>query len=397
MAIDTPATLAVLGAGPIGLEAALYARFLGYSVVIYEQGEVAEHVGRAGHLRLFPTFHALHSNLGLAAIRAQEENYTPPDEQQRPTASEWRDKYLLPLAHTDLLSDSLRLQTQVLGVTKGELLKGDLAGDPDRGDWPFRILSQNAAGEERVDEVDAVLDCTGVFSQPNCLGEGGLPALGERSLAGAIARHIPDVLGAERARYAGKHTSVVGSGHSAATSVLALVELSQTAPGTQVTWITRRERATVPLGPVRQIENDPLAARDALATQANLLAQAGTTLCWLPGTWVERIGTTGEAFELQLAGEHPQTLACDEVIANVGYRPDTRLFADLQADLSPATEAIENILLTGEPNFYLLGAKSFGRRSGFQFSVGLRQIRDLFAVIGDRPNLDLYASAVKLS
>ncbi|MEC9117285.1 MAG: FAD-dependent oxidoreductase, partial [Planctomycetota bacterium] len=34
MAIDTPATIAILGAGPIGLEAALYARFLGYEVTV---------------------------------------------------------------------------------------------------------------------------------------------------------------------------------------------------------------------------------------------------------------------------------------------------------------------------------------------------------------------------
>ena len=34
MALDTPASIAVLGAGPIGLEAALYARFLGYDVQI---------------------------------------------------------------------------------------------------------------------------------------------------------------------------------------------------------------------------------------------------------------------------------------------------------------------------------------------------------------------------
>ncbi len=41
MAVDTPATIAVIGAGPIGLEAALYARFLGYDVRIYERDAVA--------------------------------------------------------------------------------------------------------------------------------------------------------------------------------------------------------------------------------------------------------------------------------------------------------------------------------------------------------------------
>ena len=56
MAIDTPARLAILGAGPIGLETALYARFLGYAVDVYERGEVAEAVRWLGYFPLFVPF-----------------------------------------------------------------------------------------------------------------------------------------------------------------------------------------------------------------------------------------------------------------------------------------------------------------------------------------------------
>jgi hypothetical protein len=52
-------------------------------------------------------------------------------------------------------------------------------------------------------------------------------------------------------------------------------------------------------------------------------------------------------------------------------------------------------LLHPEPNFYILGAKSYGRRSNFLLSVGLDQIREVFTLIGDRAALDLY-SHVKL-
>ena len=38
MAVDTPAKIAILGAGPIGLEAALYDRYLGYEVDVFERG-----------------------------------------------------------------------------------------------------------------------------------------------------------------------------------------------------------------------------------------------------------------------------------------------------------------------------------------------------------------------
>ncbi|HVW37886.1 MAG TPA: FAD-dependent oxidoreductase, partial [Pirellulales bacterium] len=48
MAVDTPARIAILGAGPIGLEAALYARYLGYDVDIYERGRAAENLLRWG-------------------------------------------------------------------------------------------------------------------------------------------------------------------------------------------------------------------------------------------------------------------------------------------------------------------------------------------------------------
>jgi hypothetical protein len=49
-----------------------------------------------------------------------------------------------------------------------------------------------------------------------------------------------------------------------------------------------------------------------------------------------------------------------------------------------------------EPDFYILGAKSYGRNSQFLVSIGLQQIRDVFSVIHDRENLDLYSSARKL-
>ena len=40
--IDTPATVAVLGGGAVGIEAALYARFLGYYVLLIEGAKMAQ-------------------------------------------------------------------------------------------------------------------------------------------------------------------------------------------------------------------------------------------------------------------------------------------------------------------------------------------------------------------
>ena len=41
-----------------------------------------------------------------------------------------------------------------------------------------------------------------------------------------------------------------------------------------------------------------------------------------------------------------------------------------------------------EPDFYILGSKSYGRNPHYLHAIGLTQIRDLFTIIGDRPELD---------
>ena len=130
MAVDTPAKIAILGAGPIGLEAALYARVLGYDVVIYEAGSrVAEAVCEWGHVRMFTPFGLNRTPLGLTALRAQDESYVPPGDDELLTGREWVKRYLGPLAQTDLLADHLRPVTPVL-ISRHLLLVNFSFADP---------------------------------------------------------------------------------------------------------------------------------------------------------------------------------------------------------------------------------------------------------------------------
>jgi len=438
MAIDTPARLAILGAGPIGLEAALYARFLGYDVAVYEAGDVAASVRRWGHVRMFTPFGMNHSPLGLAAIRAQEDSYQPPGEGALLTGREWADGYLLPLAATDLLADHLRLHTTVVAVGKEEVLKGDMPDSTphapreagisrsemrtveDRGDWSFRVLSRDTTGAEEVEPFDGVLDCTGVFVRANWLGHGGIPAVGEQALASQIEYRLPDVLGADRARYAGKHTLLVGSGTSAATNVVALAELAKADAATRVTWITRREGPAGAGGPIAMIANDRLPQRAELARAANALAAGGGPVTYWPQTVVERVSRPGTdaPFEVELSGAHVQTISVDNIVANVGFRPDSRIYEELQIHECYATQGPmklaaalldsaagdcldqqshgANSLRSPEPNYYILGHKSYGRSPHFLFQRGLEQIRDVFTIICDRATLDLYSGATRL-
>ena len=60
-----PKRIAVIGAGPIGLEAALYAARAGFVVDVFERGRVAEHMLQWGHVRLFSPFGLICSRLLL--------------------------------------------------------------------------------------------------------------------------------------------------------------------------------------------------------------------------------------------------------------------------------------------------------------------------------------------
>jgi hypothetical protein len=46
-----------------------------------------------------------------------------------------------------------------------------------------------------------------------------------------------------------------------------------------------------------------------------------------------------------------------------------------------------------EPNFYILGAKSYGRNSSFLLRIGFEQVRDVFTLIMGDKKLDLYKSS----
>lgn len=398
MAVDTPAKIAVIGAGPIGLEAALYARFLGYEVVIYERGDVAHHVQRWGHVRMFSPFGMNRSPLGLAALAAQDETYTPPDDDELLTGSQYVERYLRPLAESDLLSDALRLQHEVLSVGRETFLKGELPGAEERGEFDFRLLIKDNAGQERIEHADVLIDASGVLRTPNWLGSSGVPAPGERRLAAQIDYHLPDILGRDRERFAGQHTLLIGAGMSAATTATALAQLATESPQTRVTWISRREPSGSQRGPVSVLENDPLPERRKLAESANALrVDDHPAFRYAARTDVEAISQDAEGrFQVELSGQLEGIHAFDRIVANVGYRPNLELVRELQVETCFATEGRPNdraTLVQPEPNFYILGAKSAGRDSSWLIADGLRQIVDVFRIIGDRETLDLYASA----
>src|SRR4051812_17311213 len=90
--------LAILGAGPIGLEAGLYARQLKLPFTIFEQGRVGEHVWRWGHVRLFSPFGMNTTPLGRKAIASIKLEPNFPADDACTTGREHIERYLGPLA-----------------------------------------------------------------------------------------------------------------------------------------------------------------------------------------------------------------------------------------------------------------------------------------------------------
>jgi thioredoxin reductase len=364
--------LAVLGAGPVGLEAALIARQLGWPVAVYERGRLGEHLERWGFVRLFTPFGHNSTPRGRQVVRTDL-----PDLNAILTGREHVAAYLAPLARSPELAESVRLETHVVGVGRPGLLKGDA---PRRA-GPFALLLRDKQGQETFAEADVVFDCTGTFTAPRFLGDGGLPAAGEIAGRPQIACGLEDVLGGQRGKYAGKTVLLVGAGYTAATHAGLLADLAQSHQDTWVIWLARGNRSQ----PLHRVPHDPYRERDRLAVRANSLATRGEgNIEFLSGAAVERVANRGpdQGFQVtaRLNGVRKQW-DVDRVISSVGYRPDNSLYRELQISDSPDTEAPK----PAEPGFFVLGAKSLGRDSRFLLQDGFAQLRSVFQTLTGKP------------
>src|ERR1700722_19119852 len=114
--MPNPATprVAILGAGPIGLEAALYARQLKWPFTIFEQGRIGEHVWRWGHVKLFSALGVNDKPPGRTAIVAPKPDYAFPADDACISGREHVERYLGPLA--ELMRDRIKTDTRVLSI-----------------------------------------------------------------------------------------------------------------------------------------------------------------------------------------------------------------------------------------------------------------------------------------
>jgi NADPH-dependent 2,4-dienoyl-CoA reductase/sulfur reductase-like enzyme len=385
----TQAPVVVIGAGPIGLAAAAQLAERGMDFTVLEAGPtVASAIGEWRHVKLFSPWRY---DLDAAARRLLERagGWTEPDLGTLPTGGDLIDEYLEPLTKTPELSGRIRYGAEVVAVTRVGFDRIRTAG---RENAPF--LVRLADGSELL--ASAVIDAAGTWRRPNVLGASGIPARGEATAADHIAPALPDVLGRDRDRFAGRRTAVVGAGHSAATTLLELGELAEQVPGTEVLWVVRGTDQARTYGGG---EADELPARGALGTRLKKLVRSGRVEL-VSGFRIEELALTADGAVELVAGE--RRVVADTVVNSTGFRPDHAMVGELRLDLDPilgSTRALAPLidpnqhscgtvpphgvdeLAHPEPGYYAVGAKSYGRAPTFLLATGYEQARSVVAAL----------------
>jgi glycine/D-amino acid oxidase-like deaminating enzyme len=395
-------TVAIIGAGPVGLAAAAHALGRGLQPIVLEGGSSAGHAVRQwAHVRMFSPWRYNVDRASEDLLR--EAGWNNPDPDQYPTGAELVAQYLEPLATRTRLSQHIRTDARVIAIARTGFDKVKTSG---RESAPFEIRYRNGKDPSTL-RADAVIDASGTWGTSNPAGVNGLQAIGEEAHADHIAYGMPDVLGRERARYARKSVAVLGAGHSAAGTIIDLVRLKDEEPGTEVVWLLRGDRPEKSFGGGA---NDQLAARGELGRIFAELVRGGRIR--VEGKFgLTHIAASGGRLTLGAGSACcGRQVEADEFIVATGFRPDLSYLHELRITLDPALECPPMLaplidpnlhscgtvrphgareLAQPEPGFYFAGMKSYGRAPTFLMITGYEQVRSIVAdIAGDREAAD---------
>ena len=390
--------VAVIGAGPVGLAATAHLLERGETPIVFEAcDEIGANVRDWQHVRMFSPWEF---TVDRATVRLLEvHGWQMPPANDLPTGRDLVERYMLPFAELPTVRDHIHLSAKVVAVSRRNI---DKMKDAGRDDAPFILHVVYADGREVLVEARAVIDASGTWHEPNPLGSGGLPAVGEKRSAAHIFYGIPDVLGLHKERYAGRRVMVVGSGHSAINALLELAELKRNYPQTRIYWAMRGTNLQRVYGGG---VDDALPARGQLGTRIQAYVDAGSIEIISPFRVREIVAAEDS---IDVIGETPEgleTIRVDEIIAATGARPDLDMLRELRLELDPALESTRQLAPMIDPNihscgtvrphgeaelrhpekdFYIVGMKSYGRAPTFLLATGYEQVRSVVAaLVGD--------------
>lgn len=388
--------VAVIGAGPIGLAAAAQLLERGFTPVVLEAGpSIASHFESFRPVQLFSPWRY---NIAPAARRLLEASgWTAPPMDDLPTAGATVDRYLAPLATLPAVAATLRFSHRVLNVSREGFDKVKSYG---RDEAPFVVRAATLKGVREL-RAWAVIDASGTWGSPNPLGANGIAAMGEAEARARIAYGMPDILGRDRARYAGKRVLVAGAGHSAAGNLLSLAKLAVEAPATRIVWSLRGHNFARIFGGG---ENDGLAARGALGQRLKQLAESGRLEVQADfRTRAIHVSEHGLAVEGRSSDGAARFIeGIDEIVVAAGGRPDLSIASELRLQLDSWIESTALLAPLIDPNvhscgtvrphghrelahpesrYYAVGAKSYGRAPNFLLATGHEQVRSVVAAL----------------
>lgn len=390
----------IIGAGPIGLAAAANLASRGIDFTILESGDRAgESIRLWGHTRLFSPWRHLIDPASRRLLNAAGWA-APADEDRAPTGHELVEDYLEPLAALPEIGSRIRFGTRVIAVAREGMDRTRTAGR-EKAPLLLRVQVGDSTAEELIGR--AVIDASGTYATPNPLASNGLDPIGAADVAGLVRHALPDVLGAERASFAGKRVVVVGAGHSAANTLITLAELARTEPRTEVSWLIRNPSALR----VSSSADDELADRAKLGHRVDALVASGA-VAQIDSFEITRLQAHDGGVRLigRRRGEDA-FLDADVVVNATGFRPDLSMLREIRLELDDVVEAPRRLaplidpnvhscgtvaphgfaeLRHPEPGFFLVGMKSYGRAPTFLLATGYEQVRSITAWLdGDIP------------
>lgn len=173
LTLDPPGSIAVIGAGPLGIEAALYGRFLGYDVVLFESVAVGASLRHLGDAALPVLPDRCLSSLAIAALAAQRTAAATVMEAANSdvpatlptTYRQWIDEAFVPLTESDLLRNRLRLPGHVSRIVTIPIEPDQDDDGPGEIPPDFELAYLDDQGQLAIHRTEAVIVATGDSDQ----------------------------------------------------------------------------------------------------------------------------------------------------------------------------------------------------------------------------------------
>lgn len=383
--VESPATIAIIGAGPTGIETALYGRFLGYDVLIFDTGRPARHTKRWHQRPIKAGIDRLTTPLGWAALKAQDERASKPADDTHWNGQQFEAEYLTPLAKTDLLYDNVYFNSSVVSISRLNHRRSDLRDLQERCNDEFYLTVHSRDRGMYTARADVVVDCRNTSGHFAGLGPGGVAAIGQTDVEEQFLDYFPLDDRFEHRLYDGKKTLLTGITPDAirwATEFLT----HQWSASTSLLWLVNYHEECIAADLLRTHFNNEMARQ----TLVNLKSCLG----------IVSLQKSDASLQVRILSDDDSTVetSVDHLVAPINHGFDDRLVKDaLYVETSPsdsrwpipASDEAHLAFATTEPHYYVMSPIEYWRDIEGLANTH-RQIRDLYALLGARSDLDLY-------